>query len=89
MKSYDIIGYVYKADTYCPACTVSEVRVDYNINTLYTGNEEKQLRQMAWDLGIEYDDEYSYDSDNFPKVIFADQNEDDYCGSCHEPLIGD
>ena len=32
---------------------------------------------------INVEDEYSYDSDDFPKIIFADQLEEtEYCGSC-------
>lgn len=45
------------------------------------------LEELAdiWNVNLE--DEYSYDSDNFPKVVFADQIEDpENCGICHERI---
>ena len=46
------------------------------------------LRKLAglWQINLE--DEYSFDSDDFPKVVFVDQIEDDeYCGVCHEKIL--
>jgi hypothetical protein len=38
--------------------------------------------------GIDTADEWSYDSDVLPKVIFAsDAAENDVCGACGEPLV--
>jgi len=38
-----------------------------------------------WRINLE--DQYSWDSDDFPKVVFADMVEDtEYCGICHEEI---
>jgi len=45
------------------------------------------LRKLAklWQINLE--DEYSWDSDDFPKLIFADQIEDnEYCGKCGDKI---
>lgn len=44
---------------------------------------EALLEELATIWNINLEDEYSWDSDDFPKVIFADQIEDkEYCGRC-------
>jgi hypothetical protein len=68
-----VVGYTYAADTYCHDCIVDVIG---------------PLDERAEALGIDTDDERSYDSDDFPKVVFASQVEDaEYCGSCHELLL--
>lgn len=45
------------------------------------------LRYLAGLLRIDLEDEYSWDSDDFPKVVFADQIEDrEFCGLCLEEI---
>lgn len=94
MKAWDIVGYMYAADIYCPDCI---------IDALPTGEGEKfdgwklaegvdmsteaNLDEIAAAFGIDRADEYSFDSDHFPKVIFADSVDNDVCGACHEKLI--
>jgi hypothetical protein len=87
-KSYDIVGYIYKADIYCPACVVREVGEDYNINLpRVILNHYAALNDMAKLLNIDWEDEYSYDSDEFPKVAFNDMLEEtEYCAKCHGEL---
>lgn len=89
MKSYDIIGYTYKADIYCPPCVVNEVLNDYNLHSTILDyiSWDAGLNRLAKRVGIDYSDSYSYDSDSFPKVIFADQDENDSCCICGERLI--
>lgn len=73
MHATTIVGYTYDADTYCDGCTVDMLG---------------PLDELAESLGIDPEDERSYDSSDFPKVIFADSVEDDeHCGRCHELLI--
>jgi hypothetical protein len=97
MQSWDIVGYTFLADTYCPECVCEAILTDY-----YSGDEEQadrmndvssvfesaewNLNRFAEILGINRQDETTYDSDDFPKVIFADSVEDDICGKCHESL---
>jgi hypothetical protein len=66
MKNYDIVAYTFNADIYCPNCIVGA----------YNGNSddydaETMLSLLASGLGIERNDEESFDSSEFPKVVFA------------------
>jgi hypothetical protein len=72
------IGYTYKAENY-PASQIIEAleqgstglhfpAVSYDSYT-----PEGMLQRLAFLNEIEYDDPRSYDSDDFPKPIFADQ----------------
>lgn len=55
---------------------------------VYGWRSESLLRSFADTLEIDLEDEYSYDTDDFPKVVFADQVEDrEYCGTCHEVIL--
>lgn len=54
---------------------------------VFAYRSETLLRMLAPKWKINLEDEYSYDSDNFPKIVFADQVEDrEYCGVCHEEI---
>jgi len=83
MPLWDIVGYSYKADTYCPSCVLYKVKFD-------NGWEEYTniyLEEVAERLDIDWQDESSFDSGDFPKVIFRDMiEEEEYCSSCHEEL---
>lgn len=91
MKSYDIVGYTYKADIYCTDwdCIVMEVLKDMGIegHGLSTDTEDA-LERLATTSGIDRMDERTYDSGDFPKVVFADMLDgSEYCGSCHCQLM--
>jgi len=48
---------------------------------------ENLLRNLAEILDIDLEDYYSFDSDNFPKIIFYDQIEEvSYCPKCKSRL---
>ena len=87
MKGWDIIGYHYKADIYCPAHAYEEVCKDVGAEPANGSTYEEDLDVIAENLGIDRQDEHSYDSDNFPKVVFASSYEGENCASCHEPLL--
>lgn len=91
MKAWEIVGYTYNADNYCSGSCV--------IDALPTGSGERydgwklahgvrmstedNLDEIAAAFGIDRNDEYSYDSSEFPKVIFASQLEgDERCAAC-------
>lgn len=83
----DIVAYTYKADTYCVRCIAG--KVVSKVITLYEAAEsEKFLDTVAEARGIDRYDERSFDSDDFPKVVFRDQLEPDEegeserCGGC-------
>ena len=101
MRADTIVGYTYRADTYCPACIVNVYREHRRsmgrVLDSLDWDAERWLDSHAGDRQIDRYDEATYDSDDFPKVIFADQayaedNEDvgvwaDRCGNCHKLLL--
>ena len=87
MKAWQVIGYTYKADTYCPSDTVSMAYTDngHRLGVSALGAEHN-LDVLAQELGIDRYAEETFDSGDFPKVIFASQVTDETCGKCHDPL---
>lgn len=96
MKSSDVAAYTYKADVYHPGCAVLEVlKTDGLEGHGLSSDNEDALDLLARFRGIDRMDETSFDSDDFPKVVFFDQVSDltresdrDYCGRCHGALSG-
>lgn len=88
MKSYAIVGYTYNADVFCP----DHMRNGFAGFATRDGMDaEAVLDAAALASGIDRKDEGSFDSGDFPKVVFASmvESSDERCGQCHEPLIGD
>ena len=93
----DIVAYTFRADIYCPDCIVGQV-VSYIGNGEGIcpgfdgrGDAETELASIGEAIGINPEDEHSYDSDEFPKVVFADSVCDEsheYCGECGDDLCG-
>jgi hypothetical protein len=93
-----IVGYTFQADQYCPDHIAEAVRptIDFELGYPvdadggeYPWDTEWLLDQWAIALEIDRYDEHTFDTDDFPKVIFAGQVEDDeYCGNadCEETL---
>jgi hypothetical protein len=86
MKTFDkVVAYVYKAEVMCPKCVrralFTEGKVDIKIKTL---PPEDILDLLAEELGLNRYDEYSFDSDFFPKVIFSSDIDfgEDNCTLC-------
>ena len=80
MSATDIVGYVYMADIVCPTCII---KFFGDPDTSHEVSSERFLDGAATLLNIDRYDEYSFDSDYFPKVIFEDQVEDgDTCSVC-------
>jgi hypothetical protein len=80
----DIVGYTYAADVFCPD----------HIVYMVTGNgndydTETTLGLLASARGIERMDEKSFDSDEFPKVVFASDawQSTDVCGWCGHAIV--
>lgn len=84
----DIVGYTYKASVYCPSDIIAAVEAsgDYEGWELAAGvvmSPEANLSEIAAAFGIERMDESTFDSDDFPKVIFSSQVEEpEYCETC-------
>ena len=87
----DIVGYTYQADNHCPGCMRDMAQSMAEQAGLprgtQWGNTEQILAEVAKGKGINQEDERSFDSGDFPKVIFGSMVEDDErCGSCGETL---
>lgn len=55
---------------------------------VFAYRSESLLEEVATIWQINLEDQYSFDSDDFPKVIFADQIEQtENCGECGELIL--
>jgi hypothetical protein len=78
-----IIGYTYKAENYTPEALAKVIDAEapedrthwaYDPRESYLTVEE-MLNDWAQNVGINRQDEYSFDSNDFPKVIFDTDEE--------------
>lgn len=61
---------------------IASLGPDYD-SGVYAWRSESFLEFLAELKNIDYEDMSSWDSDDFPKVVFADQIEEkEYCGVC-------
>ncbi|MFD4949174.1 hypothetical protein ACFWNT_43485 [Streptomyces sp. NPDC058409] len=67
-----VVGYSYQAETLCPTCTIKAMRAS-GIKVQSGKAHEEAIRRAAEKLGIDFDDERSYDSGDFPKTVTAQQ----------------
>lgn len=87
MKAWTVAGYTYQAETLCPGCTLESLPTGPGEQfdgwqDLSGMSAEDNLRELALSFGIDREDENTFDSDDFPKVIFASQVDGDACGRC-------
>ena len=82
-----IVGYTYKAENLCPSCTIDAV-VGSKQDGMSGRAVEIALDRIAPLAGVlDRYNEHSFDSDEFPKVIFADSViEGERCGNCDNKL---
>jgi hypothetical protein len=105
MHATTIVGYVYQADVWCDDCA-RELAIHQAAAlgdaTAWgdCGTAEEILGAWASLAAIDRHDERSFDSGDFPKVVFADAVHDvctadngyepgqcgDQCGQCGEPI---
>lgn len=83
-----IAGYIYNGDLLCLDCIYSDSvslfwRAGGRVESL---SAETNLNATAKYLGIDREDETSFDSNDFPKVIFAASVTDDECTRCGDRL---
>lgn len=76
MRPDTIVAYTYQAETLCPGCINRQFNADGRLGY----DAEPALDWHAKLRGIDRQDEASFDSCEFPKVVFADQIE--ACGDC-------
>lgn len=88
-------GYIFQADTYCASCIIDRLPTGpggaFDGWALADGappiSAEANLSEIAYAFGIDRDDEASFDSDAFPKVIL-DADGADACAWCGEIIGG-
>jgi hypothetical protein len=84
--SDNIVAYQWKADIYSPEEIIEAMMMNAGVSIslwprLKGLSAEEALDIIAADMGIDRMDEYSFDSDDFPKVVFADHfQEGEYPG---------
>lgn len=87
MKAWDIVGYTYQAETLCPEHTIEAMIANGEASPAARDMAtEDALEQIANANAIDRMDEHSYDSGDFPKVIFASMVEGDTCDVCGREL---
>jgi hypothetical protein len=78
--------YIYKADLYCQDCILDALLPEDEARRYRVaghGDIENTLDQLARNRRINREDEYTFDSDDFPKIVFDNELEDgDECGLC-------
>lgn len=93
MRSDTIVAYTYRAETLCEVCTVDKLRkhLPHYGPFAWKASAEDALDSVAKAYGIDRENESSFDSDIFPKVVFADQIDDDEdhnrCDGCGERFL--
>jgi hypothetical protein len=103
-QPFDVVGYTFRADVICPDCIVEAVaKAEADNPLVFNPAEDTALRVpagltagqglaiLAYRLGVDRTAEHTFDSDNFPKVVFRDQVGEaegflDTCGACGEAL---
>lgn len=100
---YTLAAYSYRADIYCGECIIEKlIETKEAAPAARDMDTEKVLDQVAGANAIDREAEETFDSDDFPKVAFANQlrsgqdyplvDEDgggetaDRCGRCHAIL---
>jgi hypothetical protein len=83
-RADEIAAYTYMSDTYCPPCLIGHmVRTGEASLDARDMPTEHVLDQCAAANAIERTDEASYDSSEFPKVVFLHQLADSAtCDHC-------
>jgi hypothetical protein len=80
-----ITGYQYKADFYCPSDLINLLIAQGKASPAARDMEpEDVLDQIAGAEAVDREDEYSFDTDEFPKRVYSLEDDDCYCGVCGE-----
>lgn len=82
-KAWEITGYTYRADIWCPQCIQTEM---FGHGIERDTNPEQMFDRVAHAMFINRQDEHSFDSDEFPKVIFSSDDDGLTCGGCYKPI---
>ena len=95
MKAWEVVGYTYRADNYCPEHIIQQLPTGegeafdgWKLAEGVQMSTEDNLNEIAAAFGIIREDESSFDSGYFPKVIlsFHEGVEHEHCSICLENL---
>jgi hypothetical protein len=89
MRATDVVAYTYQADIYHPECVLA-LMADQGMTAPEGFDTEEALDYLAGHFfpSVDRYDEYSFDSDDFPKVVFSSQVEDtEWCGGCGDEVM--
>lgn len=86
-NSSSIAAYTFAADIYAPSCIVgaltsTDAYQGWALGEGITMGVEEDLNEIAFAFAFDRQDETSFDSDEFPKVVFHDQIEEDKPCAC-------
>lgn len=95
MQPFAIVGYLYRAEILCPSCTIRALPT--GPGEAFDGwadcseppmSAESNLSEIAAAFGIDRDDEGSFDSGDFPKIVFRSDLHPDgvLCAGCEHPF---
>lgn len=88
-----IVGYTFDAEILCPTCVLSALptgpgQAFDGWADLSDQPVEQSLSELAIAFGIDRTDESTFDSSEFPKVIFASSVDgDEPCDGCGTDLL--
>jgi hypothetical protein len=88
-KADDIVGYIYQSEVLCRDCIYPTAvalfwKAGGRVESLHT---ETVLDNAALYSHIDRLDETSFDSDEFPKVVFRDSTQIERCDRCDTRLV--
>lgn len=88
MSATDIVAYVYKAEVLCPECIVPALAGGTTFPDAETTEEILNNLAAYCFPGVDRENEKSFDSDVFPKVIFESEiEENEKCGTCGKAIV--
>lgn len=94
MRSDTVVAYTFRADIYCPTCIVVVMIADGADPEMGESGSELALDVWAANENLDRYDERTFDSGDFPKVVFADQVNDnldemgpEHCGNCGKVIL--
>ncbi|MEU9599763.1 hypothetical protein AB0E06_23485 [Streptomyces sp. NPDC048109] len=67
-----VVGYTYLEDNLCPSCTIGRMRAN-GIKVAKGMDHEEAIHRAAERVGVDFSDEGSYVSGDFPKAITSQQ----------------
>jgi hypothetical protein len=84
-----VVGYAFRGELLCPTCLLDALRTGdgepFDGWALADGVQmtvEDNLSELALSFGVDRYDERTFDSDDFPKVLFSSDADDDASSRC-------